>query len=268
MARHFRRQIHTGFTLIELLVVISIIALLVSILLPALGQARYVAEELNCTSTIRQGTFTWMQYFGDFNDYFPPLDNNGDANNDWGYGHGSWYGPLRPYLNLRNPSGNGTYRQDDPVGMVCPSIVKGIWSYGYPHFMYSVNWKFRYRTGGDAWTSYRTVEIDNHSDTGMLIGGNFYNDLIYYMAITWTALNPHSSGESIFTPVHDGRGISTSYLDGHAEFIKVGDGEHEVLDSDYGSDVPFVHRRFWGKSTGVITSTNTTWFSPYYKYND
>ncbi len=55
----------TGFTLIELLVVISIIALLVGILLPALGAARRTAQNSQCLSNIRQMDTAAMSFAAD-----------------------------------------------------------------------------------------------------------------------------------------------------------------------------------------------------------
>ncbi len=54
-----------GFTLIELLVVISIIALLVGILLPALGAARRTAQKSQCLSNIRQMDTAAMSFAAD-----------------------------------------------------------------------------------------------------------------------------------------------------------------------------------------------------------
>jgi len=65
-ATHTRCQgTHRGFTLIELLVVISIIALLVGLLLPALGQARNSARDLLCTTNMRQIGIGIQYYIND-----------------------------------------------------------------------------------------------------------------------------------------------------------------------------------------------------------
>ena len=59
-----------AFTLIELLVVISIIALLMSMLMPMLGKAKQLAQATSCQSNLKQWAVIWSMYTTEYNDWF------------------------------------------------------------------------------------------------------------------------------------------------------------------------------------------------------
>jgi len=108
-----RKRNSNGFTLVELLVVIGIIALLISVLLPALGRARAQANSVWCQSNMRQmGTGIYM-YAQAHNGRLPLgfWSGSGDLNS---LGRTDWGWLILPYMKRGSA---GTHADQDPTGI-------------------------------------------------------------------------------------------------------------------------------------------------------
>jgi len=96
----------SGFSLIELLVVISIIALLIALLLPALGEARAVARTAVCQSQLKQIGLAQLLYATDNRNYFPLAYDHTTGSLLTPVWPGSHLEPYVPPVRINKPDSN------------------------------------------------------------------------------------------------------------------------------------------------------------------
>ena len=228
-----------GFTLIELLVVVAIIALLVSILVPAVNKARQHAEKVVCMSNMKQLGFCNVMYTQDWEGwqlYVGGVDRMPDPDNPGQYIGVSpptwWYGQLFPRFTVLPD--NATYISHVKA-FECPTSLRelngGRLVNDRPHHRIGIGYAYAYFGSGynrDKLTdvvnsSEKIIFADSYGKTWPPLGENSAD---VDPAGTWRSV----AGDPEFTERHF-QGANVCHFDGHVEWFT-----HEYLTDPLSAD--------------------------------
>ena len=208
-----------GFTLIELLVVVAIIAVLVAILLPALGRAKELSRKVSCASNLQQIAKALQFYSQDYYGRYPlawvtELWDDADQN-----GQRGWMEELFPYVKNRKL-------------YMCPSFVRDADQFNYflgtraafakrrlegyssaqsrvPLQQGLIEYPSAYVLGGDCNRKFAIMDCDRDDYSQNCLG--------------WTSIIGTKDTSTYWVPWHD-KGLNVIFADAHVSWFRDFDG--------------------------------------------
>jgi prepilin-type N-terminal cleavage/methylation domain-containing protein/prepilin-type processing-associated H-X9-DG protein len=234
-----RRTARTGFTLIELLVVISIIALLIGLLLPALAAARNAARANACLSNSRQMGLALQVYADDYNGLYPAAFATPS------FGDPKWYASKVLGQYLESYAVYGCPAEETPF-----DVTSG-YNWSDPGAGNDVGLSYTFNSGWDRTAAWRIRDfILSPSDLRALGDrgeGNFHNGAYNLENLgNWTSMFPFNQ--------HEGK-VNYAFFDGHGS---IADGAEAPADDpayDFGG-VPQ-----WSDARSEFTTAFDPWYA-------
>ncbi|MFW6039204.1 MAG: prepilin-type N-terminal cleavage/methylation domain-containing protein [bacterium] len=207
-----------GFTLVELLVVISITALLIAILLPALGAGRDAAVNAQCLSNLRQQSIAWQGYFSDHNGYMPGphwyVDMDTDNDYERWYVIPAYYSNMIKRLDHDLWSTGYIYGDRDNGIMRCPADDTRA-SGGKIISNYGLNGYYREDQSGALGLDKRLISNVRRTSDVAMIADSYSNE--WGNAYRWNVFTMADLTTIERTTRHPGKTANILFVDGHAE---------------------------------------------------
>ena len=204
LSSHCKSFVRNEFTLIELLIVIAIIAILASMLLPALGKARDMAKKASCLNNIKQVGTAALFYFEDYNYVLCYTVSGGYRYDQYLTGNTS-----APQYIKTNSFLCGTTATGSVCNYSCPAVTAETMREG------GVNSKFYIGFS----STYVYIGINQVMDDSVLCNKNRFSKpsrLSYFLDSYSNVVWPRT--DIIKAPRFDhGNSANVFYLDGHAD---------------------------------------------------